>query len=508
MKKCLSIIGLFTFLLPLAASAVAVTITPTSFAPGDETVLHTSITASATTITLEPLYKYVNGVKTKGCINTAPGFAIINDINRTEWVSYGTKSCSSTFITTLTDVRRGLSPTTASFNAGTGMAWDAGSKFRVIDYPLLYNYALYRDIPVTTTNSGAILCGSTHQPCFITNGVTTTQRDAFTFGKAADMYPMIFNTTTGVMQYWNGGAWIAFGSGASLNATETSGGKAELATVADQIAKTQTGDSGAPLVLQPKYLTGSGAAHGNNNTVSAGRIPILNGSGVLATSLGGLGRANATSGSLLLGQGSGAVAAVAPGTVNNVLISNGSAWVSGLPRSFVVGRQLSTQAGDSITTGTATNFQSATSLSGGTLLAKDVLDIYASGRVTTAAANKNILFSYRLGTTDIVANNSAGNDRALPASMVNRGWEMRVRCTVRSIVSTTTTLSCSGNVKFGDGNDGGVTTSVNTLQMDFSGNATVTVDSTAALTMIPRIDWTTDATNTIIMDEHVITITR
>ena len=46
---------------------------------------------------------------------------------------------------------------------------------------------------------------------------------------------------------------------------------------------------------------------------------------------GGTGAATLTSGSVLVGAGTGAVSSVAPSTSGNVLTSNGSAWVSSTP---------------------------------------------------------------------------------------------------------------------------------------------------------------------------------
>lgn len=51
----------------------------------------------------------------------------------------------------------------------------------------------------------------------------------------------------------------------------------------------------------------------------------------LVVSSGGTGRANLTLGSVLVGNNTGTVTMVAPGTANNVLTSNGTHWVSQAP---------------------------------------------------------------------------------------------------------------------------------------------------------------------------------
>jgi hypothetical protein len=51
----------------------------------------------------------------------------------------------------------------------------------------------------------------------------------------------------------------------------------------------------------------------------------------LVVSSGGTGRANLTLGSVMVGNNTGTVTMVAPGTANNVLTSNGTHWVSQTP---------------------------------------------------------------------------------------------------------------------------------------------------------------------------------
>ena len=55
----------------------------------------------------------------------------------------------------------------------------------------------------------------------------------------------------------------------------------------------------------------------------------------LVVSSGGTGRANLTLGSVMVGNNTGTVTMVAPGTANNVLTSNGTSWVSQAPAAGV-----------------------------------------------------------------------------------------------------------------------------------------------------------------------------
>ena len=60
------------------------------------------------------------------------------------------------------------------------------------------------------------------------------------------------------------GSWADRASGTNPNASETVAGKVEQATLAEQIAKTETGATGAPLFLNPKHISfsSSDAAQG------------------------------------------------------------------------------------------------------------------------------------------------------------------------------------------------------------------------------------------------------
>jgi hypothetical protein len=61
---------------------------------------------------------------------------------------------------------------------------------------------------------------------------------------------------------------------------------------------------------------------------AASNVTITN---PLVVSSGGTGRANLTLGSVMVGNNTGTVTMVAPGTANNVLTSNGTHWVSQAP---------------------------------------------------------------------------------------------------------------------------------------------------------------------------------
>ena len=59
--------------------------------------------------------------------------------------------------------------------------------------------------------------------------------------------------------------------------------------------------------------------------------PGANTSGVLQPTKGGTGAASLAANNVILGNGTSAVQFVAPGTVGNVLVSDGTIWVSQAP---------------------------------------------------------------------------------------------------------------------------------------------------------------------------------
>lgn len=269
-KICLKM-AIASFLAVSISYAADLTVTPVNLGAADESVLRSGITAAQTTITLEPIKKWVNGTRTTGCLDTTSGFAVIEDFKKSEWVSFGTKACnSSTFVTTLTDVRRGLNPTSPGFTAGTGIQWDAGARFRIIDWPVFYNNALYKDRINKFTGSGKVTgSGITTHATMTFNLATTSQRDAFDDVEDGDVY---CNTTLNTCQYRMGSSWFSFGSGSIVNATLTSIGNVQISSTGSNFANTAIGSTGAENALSARYTTKAGGAN------KMGWIPTLSGS--------------------------------------------------------------------------------------------------------------------------------------------------------------------------------------------------------------------------------------
>jgi hypothetical protein len=88
-------------------------------------------------------------------------------------------------------------------------------------------------------------------------------------------------------------------------------------------------------VLQPTKggtgattLTGYVKGSGTSAFTASSTVPTSDLTGTLGVSNGGTGAATLTANNVLLGNGTGAVQVVAPGTNGNVLTSNGTTWVS------------------------------------------------------------------------------------------------------------------------------------------------------------------------------------
>lgn len=296
---------------------MALSTAPKTVAPLDEGYLNDGISASAATITVAPIYKYINGVKTKQGFNTTSGVAIIEFSGKKERISFESNSVDATTkVSTLGTCTRGLSltSTTTSYAAGTGMAFPKGAKITVVqDVGYIHEEA-------TTGGANTFTAKQTFSTVdFTTDGdeylrlpsLTTTERNALTPANGM----MIYNETTGQFEKYEGGAWGTDGSTTVADGSTTVAGKFEEATVAEQGAATATGATGARLVLAAANLVKTSSGAGDEN-----KLAVLDSSG------------NFASGFLpTVPVAKGGTNLTSVGTTGNVLTSNGTAWVSSAP---------------------------------------------------------------------------------------------------------------------------------------------------------------------------------
>ena len=124
-------------------------------------------------------------------------------------------------------------------------------------------------------NTGTNTYTSTTKTGLIVQNLTTAERDALT-GVANGA--IIYNTTLGEFQVYQGGAWSSLASGSTQpDASTTVAGKVELATAAERAAGTSTGGSGAALVPTNDALVKTSSGAGDEN-----KIPILDSTGKFA----------------------------------------------------------------------------------------------------------------------------------------------------------------------------------------------------------------------------------
>ena len=170
-------------------------------------------------------------------------------------------------------------------------------------------------------------------------------------------------------------------------------------------------------------LTGYVKGNGTSAFTAAASVPVGDISGTLPVASGGTGATTLTANSVLVGNGTSAVTAVAPSTSGNVLTSNGTSWTSATPTSGPVveyARQLVTQTttnftipagvttiklyacgkgGDSVSTGSSTGGGGGGGFGFGTLAvtAGQVINVTISAGVATVVRSAVTLITANPG---------------------------------------------------------------------------------------------------------------
>ena len=253
---------------------------PVAVSSFDSGRLAAGISAAATTITISPIYKTVNGVRTKQGLDTTSGIALITQGDFTERVSFeGASVNATTKVTTLTTCTRGLSATStsASFTGGTGRAWPKGAKFTVVADVSYFQSSVYTTVPNSfsakqTFAAGADFTSVTRPPKLPT--LSQAQENALTPEEGM----MWKNSDTGTNRQYVGGSIVDIGDAGTPNGSTTVAGKFEAATAAQRATGTGTGETGALLIPTNDALVKTSSGAGDEN-----KIPVLDATGKLAS---------------------------------------------------------------------------------------------------------------------------------------------------------------------------------------------------------------------------------
>lgn len=295
----------------------------TTWQDGIEGKLLTAVTTSTTTgITFK--IKQINGATP-----TAPTAAFrLKVVQKTalnikveKWgVAAGTTQSGQTV--TLGTVTRALSLTdgTTFAGSGTAQAFAAGADVFITwdnqDAALTAKTDLANTFTATNTFTSGLVMTATDK-AFVPPTVTTSQRDAI----ASPTNGMIvYNSTTGVMNQYIGGAWTAFASGTTVEAANNVAGKVDIASATEIGAGTATdATSGALNVIPVSQTVKTSSGAGDEN-----KLPVLGSAGILA--LGHMGTGTAAAAKYIDGAAGAwtTIASVAPITLKCVYSSGTS----------------------------------------------------------------------------------------------------------------------------------------------------------------------------------------
>lgn len=270
---------------------MALTAPSTAVAAFDKGRLAAGISASDTTITVGPIYKTVNGVRTKQGFDSTSGECIISQGDYQERISFeGSSVNATTKVTSLTTCTRGLpvTNTTANFTGGTGRAWAKGAYITVVDSASYNQSTPFKNVANTFTD---------HQT------LDTTKE-------------LRFNSSATAV--WKDGSNnLSFKDAANGTKTLT---QLAAAGGADEKAKVSSNDT-TQGYLNGKLVAGAGITLTENNDAGNETLSVI---ATNSVATGHTGLSTITSGAILTGNGTGNVVPVGPGTSLQIPVSNGS----------------------------------------------------------------------------------------------------------------------------------------------------------------------------------------
>ena len=460
----------------------------TTVAPKDKGRLNVGISASDTTIYVAPIYKTVNGVKTKQGFDTTSGECEISSGGLDERISFDSASVNATTkVTTLSGCVRGLpvTNTTPDFTGGTGRIWAKGASIKVIDSSS-YNQSMALKNAVNaftaansfaglvTSTAGINMSGTTSY--LRVPQLTTAQRTALTGANGM----IVYDTDLSVHYQYISGAWTTFATGSVSNAANNTGGKVDLATAAENAAGTATdATSGSPNVIPTSIVkaTSSGAVNGT--------VPMLNSAVMLDGSIGGIGVATPATGGMLIGGGAGsAMTTINSSTIGLVPRTTGS--TTALARVPFCAYTNSADSNDISSGGSYTlvDWNTSYTIPANDLVAGTVYEMYATG-VTSTTGDLGGKWGIKVGSNVMKFNDAS--TIAITSAGGLHVWTLRARLICR-------TTGASGTIQLDGELDVRTSTGVTIWKNEIIvPNSTSTVDTTGTLAFAPQFGWQTDS---------------
>ncbi len=228
----------------------------------------------------------------------------------------------------------------------------------------------YSGGPITT--SGTITMAGTLNVANGGTGATSLTANNVLLGNGTSAVQTVAPGTAGNVLTSNGTTWVSStpSTGGTVTSVDVSGGTTGLTT------------SGGPIV-------------------TSGTITLA---GTLNVANGGTGSTTLAANNVLLGNGTSALQAVAPGSAGNVLTSNGTTWVSSTPSTGGTVTSVDVSGGT-----TGLTFSGGPVVTSGTITMSGTLGIANGGTGGTTFAANNVLLGNGTSSFQAVAPGSAGN---------------------------------------------------------------------------------------------------